>query len=71
MDIDTFLFEKIKTKLDYWTNIHLFLAGWVVIANLVLSSTNQVSYLKLSSIWFYISYMDKGQLERLFCSQSC
>jgi hypothetical protein len=38
-DVDTFLFEKIKTKLDYWISIHLSLASGVVISNSVLLST--------------------------------
>lgn len=35
---------KIKKKLNYWTSIHLFLAGRRTIANSVL----------LSSLWFFI-----------------
>ena len=44
-DIDTFLVNRIKSKLDYWVTTKLSLAGRAVIIKQVL----------LSSLWYFLS----------------
>ena len=44
-DVDSFLFNKISKKLDYWSTMRLSLAGRIVICNQVL----------LSTLWFFVT----------------
>ena len=43
-DVDSFLYNKISKKLDYWSTMRLSLAGRIVICNQVL----------LSTLWFLL-----------------
>jgi hypothetical protein len=46
-EVDTFLIEKIHTKLKFKNTIYLLIVGWAIIVNFILAST----------LWFFISIL--------------